>query len=46
MAASAFLFCYYRWKMMKEFGGTVGDTAGWFVVVQEVMYLAVLVVAR
>lgn len=46
MAAAALVFCYYRWKMMKEFGGTVGDTAGWYVVVQEVVYLAVLVVAR
>ena len=43
MAASAFLFCFYRWKMLREFGGTVGDTAGWYVVVQEVVYLLVLV---
>lgn len=45
MAAMAAVFCYYRWKMIREFGGTVGDTAGWYVVVQEVVYLAVLVVA-
>lgn len=44
MVAMAGVFCYYRWKMMKEFGGTVGDTAGWYVVVQEVVYVIVLVV--
>ena len=44
LVGSAVLFLWYRNKMFKVFGGTVGDTAGWYVVMQEVIYLIILAV--
>lgn len=37
MAASVLTLLYYRYKSMKEFGGTTGDTAGYFVVICEIV---------
>lgn len=36
-AASIFTLLYYRYKSNKEFGGTTGDTAGYFVVICEIV---------
>ncbi len=36
-AASVLTLLYYRYKSMKEFGGTTGDTAGYFVVICEIV---------
>lgn len=29
-AMGVLIFCYYRWKANREFGGITGDLAGWF----------------
>lgn len=42
-AAVVITFFYYRYKSYKEFGGTTGDLAGWFVTLSE--GVAVLAVA-
>lgn len=43
MAAVLLIFtAYYRWKTNKEFGGVTGDTAGYFVVMSELILLVVL----
>lgn len=40
MAAFASFF-YYRWRTKKEFGGITGDTAGYFVLLCELMMLII-----
>ena len=44
LVAMGMVFFYYRWKMCREFGGTVGDTAGWYVVVQETVFVVMLAI--
>lgn len=36
-------FFYYRHKCYKEFGGITGDTAGWFVVVSELIVVLLVI---
>ena len=40
MAAFASFF-YYRWRTKREFGGITGDTAGYFVLLCELMMLII-----
>lgn len=39
-------FFYYRWKTKKEFGGITGDTAGYFVLLCEVVMIGVTAVVE
>ena len=34
-------FFYYRWRTKREFGGITGDTAGYFVLLCELMMLII-----
>ncbi len=44
VAAGLFVFCYYRYKAYKEFGGITGDLAGWFTELCE-LFMGIAVVA-
>ncbi|HOO28775.1 MAG TPA: adenosylcobinamide-GDP ribazoletransferase [Lachnospiraceae bacterium] len=37
LAANGFLYCFYRYKAYREFGGITGDLAGWFLVLSELI---------
>ncbi|MCF0133235.1 MAG: adenosylcobinamide-GDP ribazoletransferase [Blautia sp.] len=42
LLTSVVVFCYYRYKSMKYFGGTTGDLCGWFLCLCELWCLLVL----
>ena len=45
-AAGVLVFCYYRWKARREFGGITGDLAGWFLQLCELGCLLAVVLAQ
>ena len=44
LVVSALVFCYYKWKSSKYFGGITGDLAGYFLSLCELAQLLSLVV--
>lgn len=44
LVVSALVFCYYKWKSSKHFGGITGDLAGYFLSLCELAQLLSLVV--
>lgn len=46
ICASLLLTLFYRYRAYKYFGGITGDLAGWFVQIEELLMLAVIIFGR